>query len=63
MLRKLIVPVWALALAAAGAASVYQITVSDPTWVGARELKPGDYRVEIQGDKAVMKLGNGKIQV
>lgn len=55
MIRNTILALCALALTAFGAA--YHVTISSPTWVGTNELMPGDYKVEVQGDKAIIKLG------
>jgi hypothetical protein len=52
-----------LALGIAHAASPYDITLSDSFSVGRTELKPGDYKVEMQGDKAVFTTGKKTIQV
>jgi len=51
----------ALALAAMGAS--YHVSITGSTWVGAKELTPGDYTVEVQGDKAVMKSGKNVVEV
>ena len=46
-----------VALAAASAATKYNVTLFQPTVVNGTELKPGDYKVEVEGDKAVFKQG------
>jgi len=45
------------------AASSYHVTISNPTWVAGNELKPGDYRVEIQDGKAMFKEGKTTVEV
>jgi hypothetical protein len=52
-----------LALAAASAASVYTVKLYDPVWVGATQLKAGEYTVEMKGDKAVFKSGKTMVEV
>jgi len=53
-----------LALAVVSAAPrVYHVTLSDPAWAGTTELKRGEYKVEIQGDKAVFKSGKTVVEV
>jgi len=32
------------------------------SWIGNSEIKPGDYRVEVDGDKAVIKTGKTSVQ-
>jgi hypothetical protein len=44
-----------IALGMAVAASGYHLTISNPTWVNGNELKPGDYRVQVEGDKVMIK--------
>lgn len=52
-----------LALGIAHAATPYDVTLVDKVSVGKTQLKPGDYKVEMQGDKAVFKTGNKTVQV
>jgi hypothetical protein len=49
-----------LALGIAGAAAPYEITLLDKFSVGNTELKPGDYKVEILGGKAVFRTEGSK---
>ena len=47
-----------LALAVASAApNTYHFTLTDSAWVGSTQLKAGDYKIEIDGNKAVIKSG------
>jgi hypothetical protein len=39
----------------AGAASHYAVTIGEPTEIGAQSVKPGEYRVEVEGNKATLK--------
>jgi hypothetical protein len=50
-----------LALGIASAASSHTVSFYEPVWVGATQLKAGDYTVEMQGDKAVFKNGGKKV--
>jgi hypothetical protein len=52
-----------LALGIASAASTYDVTLLDTFSVGKTELKAGDYKVEMQGDKAAFTLGKKTIMV
>ena len=54
---RLLVAVCALSLGVAFAASNKTVKVIDPIWVGQTELKPGDYKVQVDGDKATIMLG------
>lgn len=44
-----------LALAAVAAGSSSNFTLHQPTVIAGQELKPGDYKVEWNGDKAMIK--------
>ena len=56
-LTKIMLSLGTLTLALTAAENRYNLKVSSPTWVGATELKPGDYKIEMQGDKAVIRTG------
>jgi hypothetical protein len=58
-MKKLIVCFAFVALAIASAKS-YSVTLSHDMTVGNTELKAGEYKLEVVGDKAV--LSHGKIQ-
>ena len=55
--KKLLIGFVALAMGIASAASDYKLELAQKTQVGGTELKAGTYRVEVQGDKAVIKSG------
>jgi hypothetical protein len=52
-----------LAVGIASAASPYEITLLDTVSVGKAELKAGDYKVEIQGNKAIFTNGKKTIAI
>jgi hypothetical protein len=60
---KVMLTLTTLALAVASAASVYSIKLYEPVWIGAAQLKAGDYTVEMKGDKAVFKSGKNMVEV
>ena len=59
---KLAVCFGALAMAVASAASNYSVTLFEPSVIGSKELKPGDYRLEVNGEKAVLKAGKNTVE-
>ena len=59
---KLAVCFGALAMAVASAATNYSVTFFQPSLVGSTELKPGDYKVEVSGDKATIKAGKNAVE-
>ena len=52
-----------LALGIANAGAPYDITLLDSFSVGKAELKPGDYKLEMQGDKAVFTSGKKTVSI
>lgn len=52
-----------LALGVALAAATHHLTINDPSWVAGKELKPGEYEVELEGGNAVIKGEKGRIEV
>jgi murein DD-endopeptidase MepM/ murein hydrolase activator NlpD len=47
----------------ANAASHYGVTLAKPMKAGTQQLAAGDYKVEMQGDKAVFKMGKTVTEV
>ena len=62
-INKLMLGACVFALGIATAASTYHVKVADPTWVGATQLKPGDYEVRVEGDKVTFKQGKTVVTV
>ena len=55
---------FSLALAlSAFAAPVYKVTINEDAVVGGSAIKAGDYRIEVNGDKATLKAGKTSIEV
>jgi hypothetical protein len=53
-----------VAVAVASAASkTYSVSIASPAWLGSNELKPGDYKLEIEGDHAVLRNGKAVLNV
>ena len=57
MVKKLLLGFTSLALTVASAATSYNVTFWEPVVVNGSKLSPGDYRVEIEGNMAVIKQG------
>jgi hypothetical protein len=53
----------AFALGIASAASNYNVKLYEPVYIGATQLKAGEYVVEMKGDKAVFKSGKNVVEV
>ena len=56
-LSKLMLSFGTLALAVASAASSYHFSVFEKSFVAGNELKPGDYKIELNGTQATIKSG------
>ncbi len=54
----------ALSVFALGVASAatHHVTVSDTEYVNGTQLKPGDYNLVVQGDKAIFKSGKTVVE-
>ena len=61
-LTKLVFCFATVALAIANAASTVRLKLDKPAFFGGTKLKPGEYKVEVDGDKAVLKLGKNTIE-
>jgi len=61
--NKLTVGLAAFALGIASAASIYDVTLPTSMSVGSAQLKAGNYKVEMQGAKAVFKMGKTSVEV
>jgi hypothetical protein len=59
MIRKVLLSFAVAALAAAAGAKSYTVNLFEPAVLGGTELKPGDYKVEVVDQKAVIR--NGKL--
>lgn len=62
-MKKLIFLTLVLALVAFAASKTFHVTFDTDGWIGATEVKAGDYKVTVDGDKAVMKSGKKVIEV
>ncbi len=53
----------AFAITCTAGASSATLDLTDSAWVGKTELKPGHYKIEVQGDRAVFKKGKETTEV
>jgi hypothetical protein len=60
-MKKLMLGFTTIALAIASAAANYKITLFQPSIIAGTELKPGQYKIEVNENKAIVK--NGKTVV
>ena len=60
-LKTTILTFAALTMGAVGQAATYHVTLLKPTVVAGHELKPGDYKLDVNNDTAV--ISHGKVSV
>ena len=61
-LSKLVVCLGTVALAISSAAAHYNFVLNNPAVLMGQELPSGDYRVEINGDKAMVRGGKMAVE-
>jgi len=61
-MKKIAAVVFAIGLSVAYAASSYTVKLSKPTTINGTELKAGDCKIEVQGDKVVIKQGKTSVE-
>lgn len=61
-MKKALAVMFVIAIGAAYAASSYHVTLYKPTTVNGTQLKPGDVKVELQGDKVILKQGKTSVE-
>lgn len=62
MMKKVTLGFATLALALASAAETHRFTLYQAATVSGTELKPGDYKIEITDNKAVIKQGKQSVE-
>lgn len=61
-MKKIMLAVATLALTALAASNTFHVTFDSAAWIGGTQVKPGDYKVQIEGDKAILKSGKTVIE-
>ena len=62
MLKKMLLIMCVVAVSAMASAKSYNVKFFQPTTVGAIELAPGNYKVEVEDTKAVITNGKEKVE-
>lgn len=62
MIKKLLLALTTVGLAVASAADSYRITLFQPSVVNGTTLKPGEYKVELKENKAILKNGKDSVE-
>src|SRR5579864_4902953 len=61
-MKKALAVMFALGIGVAYAASSYLVTLYKPTTINGTQLKPGDVKLELEGDKVVIKQGKTSVE-
>ena len=61
-MKKAIAVMFAIGISLAYAASSYQVTLYKATTINGTQLKPGSVKVDLQGDKVVIKQGKTSVE-
>ena len=61
-MKKLFLSFATAALVVASAASSHTFRMYRPATVGGSELKAGEYKIDVQGDKAVIRQGKTSVE-
>jgi hypothetical protein len=61
-MKKALAVMFALGISVAYAASSYHVTLYKPTTINGTQLKAGDVKLELQGDKVVIKQGKTSVE-
>ncbi len=61
-MNKLLLTAITLALGVASAASTYRFTLQEPATFNGKALQPGDYKIQVEGDKATLKVGKSVVE-
>lgn len=62
MIRKLSLSLMTFALAVASAATTHRLTLFQTTSINGTELQPGEYKLELKDDKAVISRGKQVVE-
>lgn len=62
-MKKLMLVALLTAFAVFAASNVFHVTFESDAWIGANLVKAGEYKITIEGDKAILKSGKTVIEV
>jgi len=61
-MKKVLAAMFVIGIGVASAASSYHVTLYKATTVNGTQLKAGDVKVELQGDKVLLKQGKTSVE-
>ncbi len=61
-MKKIMFAVATFALTAFAASNTFHVTFDEAAWINGTQVKAGDYKLQIEGDKAVLKSGKTVVE-
>jgi hypothetical protein len=61
-MKKIMFAVATFALTALAASNTFHVTFDEAAWINGTQVKAGDYKLQIEGDKAVLKSGKTVVE-
>ena len=61
-MKKALAVLFVIGIGVAQAASSYRVTLYKPTTINGTQLKRGDCKLELQGDKVIIKQGKTSVE-
>jgi hypothetical protein len=61
-MKKIMFAVATLALTAFAASNTFHVTFDEAAWINGTQVKAGDYKLQIEGGKAVLKSGKTVVE-
>jgi hypothetical protein len=61
-MKKIMLAVATFALTALAASNTFHVTFDEAAWIGGTEVKAGSYKVQLEGNKAILKSGKTVIE-
>jgi hypothetical protein len=61
-MKKIMFAVATFALTAMAASNTFHVTFEEAAWINGTQVKAGDYKIQIEGDKAIIKSGKTMVQ-
>jgi hypothetical protein len=61
-MKKIMFAVATFALTALAASNTFHVTFDDAAWINGTQLKAGDYKVQVEGNKATIKSGKTVVE-
>jgi hypothetical protein len=61
-MKKIMFAVATFALTALAASNTFHVTFDDAAWINGTQVKAGDYKIQVEGNKATIKSGKTVVE-